>query len=231
MTTTDIDKVLSNVSGWLVKYNNAKDFDEEIRADITKMLDTIGDLVHEKRKLQEQVNWLQASNTAHLMTTRAVRDSRTVLSGDVEAFMHLFDQPVRSTPGVPEDKTVRLAAALVMEEAFEFLEAVMDNPVPIEKCKLAILADINDEENVIFVDLPEAIDALGDLDYVSEWSRLAFGVKYGNRIAAAIQQANISKFGGPKDPITGKQQKPSGWKPPDIRGVLKDMGWEEPEIE
>jgi predicted HAD superfamily Cof-like phosphohydrolase len=201
-----------------------------------------------------QRDQLQAKCTAQLLELRALKEGRTALSGQVEAFMHLFDQTAGSKIGWPldptrfqinasektangasrfttkleiNDKTIRLAMCLVIEEAFEFLEAVCEKTIFLsdqkaDALKLASELPLNLTPEAFI----EAIDALGDLDYVSEWSRLAFGILDSKPIADEIQRSNIAKVGGTKDPKTGKKQKPPGWTPPDIRGVLVKMGWE-----
>ena len=76
----------------------------------------------------------------------------------------------------------------------------------------------------INVDLPKAIDALADLDYVVEGSRLSFGV-HGDAIADEVHRANMTKMGGGRDEH-GKVKKPEGWTPPDIEKCLRDQGWD-----
>jgi predicted HAD superfamily Cof-like phosphohydrolase len=72
--------------------------------------------------------------------------------------------------------------------------------------------------------LPEVADALADLDYVIEGTRLEFGID-GGPIADAVHAANMRKVGGPTR-ADGKILKPDEWEPPDIAGELKKQGWD-----
>lgn len=128
-------------------------------------------------------------------------------------------------PAVPPDDVVRLRARLIIEEACEALEAMVNcNSVHGET-----LAQLKQQlkqlcaEAPIKVDLPALADTLGDTDYVVEGTRLAFGIN-GTPIADAIHAANMAKLGGGKD-AHGKSVKPAGWQPPDIAGELKKQGW------
>jgi predicted HAD superfamily Cof-like phosphohydrolase len=75
------------------------------------------------------------------------------------------------------------------------------------------------------VDLPDFVDALGDIDYVIEGTRSVFGVD-GAPIAAEIHRANMSK----EPNGWGKPAKPANWTPPDIEWELRRQGWEEPTL-
>jgi len=66
-------------------------------------------------------------------------------------------------------------------------------------------------------DLPETADALGDLVYVTVSAAVRWGIDL-EPVMREIQRANMAKVGGPI--VEGKQQKPLGWVPPDIAGVL-----------
>ena len=130
-------------------------------------------------------------------------------------FHKLFNQPIEPVPTVPDRKTISLLVMLVIEEALEFLEGCMGS-VP-EK---AIIEEM--VRNVLNVrqpkpDLAKIADALGDLDYVVEGSRLSFGID-GDSVADAIHKSNMAKVGGAVR--EGKQMKPLQWTPPDIEGVL-----------
>lgn len=145
------------------------------------------------------------------------------LRGQVTEFHHMIGAPVRATPRVPPDDRVRLRLRLIAEEFFELLGACnlapdVDGYGPVEH---AVMACIN--ETPLTVDLPEFADALADLDYVIEGSRLEFGID-GAPIAAEVHRSNLAKRGGPVD-ATGKQRKPEGWQPPDIAGELRRQGW------
>jgi predicted HAD superfamily Cof-like phosphohydrolase len=128
-------------------------------------------------------------------------------------------------PHVPLDQHVRLRLRLIFEEAFEALEACLHpagslttDALRITKAKVALLI-----ASPLDVDLPEFIDALGDIDYVVEGSRLACGVN-GAPIAAEIHRSNMSKKGGHRR-VDGKWVKPSTYSKADIAGELRKQGW------
>jgi predicted HAD superfamily Cof-like phosphohydrolase len=156
----------------------------------------------------------------------------------VEEFMIGAKQEIKSSPAVPDEKIVRLRAKLVMEEAFELIEALFELEQKLnydERSKLlqgqgsdyAIARATIDkiiERNDLNVDMVEVADACGDIDYVVEGARLAFGIN-GKPIADEVQRTNMAKF-GPGSWVResdGKQMKPPGWEPPDIAKLLKDQ--------
>lgn len=143
------------------------------------------------------------------------------------------NHPRRQTPGLPvvqfdglpssnppmDIATIRLQALLVIEEAFEFVEAIFGkNGRDLKEFHEDVKALINNE--VPHVDLEKLADAAADTDYVIEHARQTFGID-GDPIADEVHRANMLKLEGPKDPVTGKQLKPPGWTPPDIRGCLQ----------
>lgn len=141
----------------------------------------------------------------------------------VTEFHVAFGQDIGEKPAVPDKATVRLRAKLVAEEAFEFVQALI--PVGIEGLKDATLDVIAKAD--VRVNLAEAADALADLDYVSEGSRLAFGIN-GEPIAALVHANNLSKLGPDGKPLKradGKVVKPDSWTPPDVAGELRRQGW------
>lgn len=145
------------------------------------------------------------------------------LRQQVAEFHRMIGAPILETPQVPADDRVRLRLRLIAEEFFEALAACnispdVDGYGPVES---AVMEAIDRVE--LTVDLPELADALGDLDYVIEGSRLELGVD-GAPIAAAIHATNMAKADGPVD-ATGKKRKPAGWQPPDIAGLLRAQGW------
>lgn len=145
------------------------------------------------------------------------------LRDQVTAFHQAFGVPVLDRPRVPTRERRQLRCKLVMEEALEFLEA-HGCPVASLGIDKLIAQSIEQMGEAGEFDMEAAVDALGDVDYVVEGSRLEYGVD-GGPIADEIHRANISKVGGPirED---GKQLKPPGWTPPDILGELRKQGFE-----
>lgn len=146
----------------------------------------------------------------------------TKLSAQVREFMVAFDQPIRSSPGVPTDDVVRLRARLIAEEFCELIESLYRGPIEdFEALRVHVMALVS--ENHIRVNLPAFADACADVDYVIEGARLAFGID-GEPVADAVHASNLQKVGGYVDEH-GKWRKPANWKAPDIAGCLRAQGW------
>lgn len=144
----------------------------------------------------------------------------------------LPDQERLDKPGIPSDATVRFRLRLITEEYGELLCAVLrgeDGAIPIDLVAqyYEAMHAINSliDQATVEVNLPEFIDALGDLDVVIEGARIAFGVD-GRPIAQAIHAANMAKKDGPKRESDGKRLKPPGWKPADVAALLREQGWQ-----
>jgi predicted HAD superfamily Cof-like phosphohydrolase len=147
----------------------------------------------------------------------------TTLRDQLIEFHTGLDQPVLKTPQVPDEKRVRLRAALIAEEFFETMEAMFsraekNNISDIQSKMMNLIHD-----GWIQVNLPELADGMADLDYVVEGTRLEFGID-GGPIASEVHRANMTKVSGPISP-EGKRLKPPGFKPPDIEGELLKQGW------
>lgn len=158
----------------------------------------------------DQVTELQAEMTAMV---------EAQLSRQVRAFMLAFGQDVKTSPAVPSDDIVRLRLRLVTEEFLELVEACS----PEMAAHMGSVAWPALGGHEIRVDMVELADALGDLDYVVEGTRAAFGI-HGKPIANAIHASNMAKLGGSVD-IHGKLRKPENWVAPDIAGLLREQGW------
>jgi predicted HAD superfamily Cof-like phosphohydrolase len=152
-------------------------------------------------------------------------ESVVPLSVQVREFHTAMGIPTADAPAIPDEARVRLRAALIAEEFFETMEALIEkhphSHTDFLTAKDAIRRVLT--HGVVAVDLPALADGLADLDYVVEGTRLEFGIQ-GAPIAAEVHRANMAKVGGLKSP-TGKQLKPEGWTPPDIEGELRKQGW------
>jgi len=135
-----------------------------------------------------------------------------------------MDQPVLPGPHVPSDDRVRLRARLSAEEFVETLRAMFDPYMSGSyfRCIEEYLQKLIDLSPVR-VDLPALADGLADQKVILEGTDLEFGLP-SNELFAEVMRANMAKAGGPKRE-DGKVQKPEGWTPPDIEGVLKKAGW------
>jgi len=133
----------------------------------------------------------------------------------IEFMREVAHQRVEPVPTIPDVGTVRLRVMLVIEEALEFLEACFGQ-VP-EKLLIEEMIRNTINAREMRVNLEEVADALGDLDYVSEGSRLAFGIE-GGSVADEIHRTNMLKVGG--EVREGKTLKPRQWEKPKIEEIL-----------
>jgi predicted HAD superfamily Cof-like phosphohydrolase len=175
------------------------------------------------------------------------------LTQQVLEFHRVFGHPTADSPTIPPDERVRFRAAFIVEECLEFLEATLDTKDP--RFKIFMIEIRNRFSGLIRnapikVDLPLAVDALADIDYVVEGTRLEFGVN-GEPIADEVHRANMTKAlvcttcdgrgwrqknDHDSEPCPkcngkgrmgvvkrkdGKTLKPPGWTPPDIAGCLE----------
>lgn len=144
------------------------------------------------------------------------------LREQVTEFHEAMRQPVLDRPQIPHDDRVRLRLRLIAEEFFELLDASLAST---SATKLSIAKENVKEaiKGVLCVDLPELADALADIDYVVEGTRLEFGID-GAPIASEVHATNMAKLGSSVR-SDGKIQKPEGWSPPDIARLLREQGW------
>ncbi len=144
----------------------------------------------------------------------------------VKLFHRKFGIQDLETPGIPEEKIIKLRLRMLFEEYQELTEAL---GFPYQACLHEHMAEIHAwEPDVSKVDVVEVADALGDIDYLTEGTRLAFGIdgdyKKGLSIQDEIQRTNMEKEGGGTD-NGGKIRKPPGWTGPRIRESLIQQGW------
>jgi predicted HAD superfamily Cof-like phosphohydrolase len=138
----------------------------------------------------------------------------------VKAFHDKFGIPTPEKPTLPEDKQLRLRLAMLFEEYQELTEALGMKSMVLDEHMAEIWAWQPEPDKI---DDIEVMDALGDIDYLSEGFRLTYGVN-GDSIANEIQRSNMDKTGGLTD-ANGKIRKPTNWVGPDIRGCLIAQGW------
>lgn len=147
----------------------------------------------------------------------------------VAEFHAAFGHPIERTPITPEAKTRLLRFRLLFEEVMEFGRAIgidglsnVDEKIFEEQLRETLDTFVIDP--TADVSLPDAADALGDIDYVCAGANLVFGFP-AEDVAEEIHRANMSKLGEDGRPIqdaNGKIVKGPRYTPPDVRSVLED---------
>lgn len=141
----------------------------------------------------------------------------------VQEFHAAFGHPIADGPD-PATKALReLRVKLIAEELTELCDALGVELEVIRSAKdgdwrIKVEATADDED----VDLVEAADALGDLDYVVSGANLVFGFP-AEDVITEIHRANMSKLGEDGRPIyreDGKVLKGPNYTPPNVAAVL-----------
>lgn len=142
-------------------------------------------------------------------------------------FHGVFEHPIEHAPTTPSEKQRLLRFRLIFEELMEFGRAIGIEPLaslPEDEFNSNLKATMDDFTiGAAPVNLPEAADALGDLDYVVQGSNLVFGFP-AEAVVREIHRANMSKLGEDGRPIKdafGKIVKSARYAPPDVAAVLR----------
>lgn len=142
----------------------------------------------------------------------------------VREFHTTFGHPValELTPG--DVKLRKLRINLIAEELCELCDALgaqLSIDVMMDGSHRVNVEMVKDDSGV---DLVEAADALGDLDYVVQGANLVFGIP-GEAVAQEIHSSNMSKAGKDGKPIyreDGKILKGPNYFRPNIYKVLME---------
>lgn len=148
---------------------------------------------------------------------------------DVGFFHEQFGLPSANNEASPQQVDTELLLfriKFMFEELFEFLEAV----------GVRIHFDDSGQMELITVgkkniDHAQSFDSLLDLVYVAMGTAHVFGYPW-QRGWMLVQLANMSKERAAKDGSNSKREssfdviKPEGWQPPDIGGLLRELGWD-----
>ncbi|KQR04573.1 hypothetical protein [Deinococcus sp. Leaf326] len=114
-------------------------------------------------------------------------------------------------PTVPGADVLALRRTLITEEYAE------------TEAEFASLAErIAAGEALSAGDLTPLAHELADLLYVTYGALDLLGID-ADAVLAEVHRANLSKASGPRR-ADGKQLKPEGWQPADVRGVIVDLG-------
>ncbi|MDE2957910.1 MAG: hypothetical protein OXU68_13035 [Bacteroidota bacterium] len=132
----------------------------------------------------------------------------------VKAFMEKAGQDAPATVTIPNEKTRRLRASLILEEALETVQALGFEVV-------ANGTRIGDHDFELQTrgapDLEGVVDGCADISVVTIGTLVAFGVE-DEPVLEEVDRANLRKFGpGSYVRKDGKWMKPPDWTPPDIR--------------
>jgi len=153
--------------------------------------------------------------------TSAVNERReNDLTQQVTKFALAFGYPVRTRITEPTADEVALRLQLITEEFLELLEAHGAPGLIRSEIWERVTKWVEWQRGGpgFRVDIVKAADALADMDFVNEGHRLTMGIPR-QAVANEVSRSNLAKVGGEHD-TNGKLQKPPGWTPPDIDGVL-----------
>lgn len=148
----------------------------------------------------------------------------TGLQTMVRQFHRAMGQVDPTTPvSDPTFKTRMLRARICAEEFAELVVALVGSDYAGDLFDEMITKVCAKRGNWDPGDLVEITDATSDCRVVAAGTDEANGVN-GEPIDIAVMQKNLLKVGGGRDEH-GKFQKPPGWTPPDIAGLLRAQGW------
>ena len=150
-----------------------------------------------------------------------MRPPSTTIQAQVREFHEAAGVVTPDTPRIPEDARIKLRANLITEEFCEFIVSIYPQFKDVQHGALLFRLKQAMEHMQPKVDLVAMADALADLDYVVEGTRLVFGID-GGPVAEEVHRSNMTKFGpGSWKREDGKVMKPPDWQSPDIEGVLQ----------
>lgn len=124
-----------------------------------------------------------------------------------------------TSPAVPMLRNPQLRASLIVEEALETAFALVGSNVAYSIVQRQLLTQM--QKHALKEGAPnlvEALDGLVDTIVVCLGTAEDVGVDL-EPFFEEVHRSNMAKMGGPVDE-NGKKQKPPGWTPPDIAGVL-----------
>lgn len=185
------------------------------------------ELERENAKLRAELTQVYANLTnTQARCTELLEETRALKRGEIDAQVRAFHDVMgienRETLGIPSPEVVRLRMRLIIEEAFEFVEAcVCEEDKRGTREVLEVFLEAISKSVELDPDLVEIADALADLDYVVAGTRLAYGIPRAP-VADEVHRSNMTKAPGGKvyRDDHGKVSKPPGWTPPDIARAL-----------
>lgn len=147
----------------------------------------------------------------------------------VREFMVKAKQECPQLPTIPSADVRKLRAKLILEEALETIKAL-----GMSLCREfgGELHKITDDQFDFVADgecdIVGVADGCADVSVVTIGTLIAFGIP-DRRLLELVDNNNLAKFGpGHSIREDGKLIKPPGHKPPDVLGLLKQLGWKDP---
>lgn len=143
----------------------------------------------------------------------------------VREFHQTFGHPVADKPTAATKELRELRVRLIAEELVEYADA-LGVELTIEPAGTTHEVEVSAFATDMAVNLVEAADALGDLDYVVQGANLIHGFP-AEKIVAEIHRSNMSKLGEDGKPIyreDGKVLKGPNYFKPNIGLLLADAG-------
>ena len=140
----------------------------------------------------------------------------------VREFHQAFGHPINEKPTVPSFELRALRVRLIAEELIEFARA---SGIGLTLDTFNGEATISPQDQPDFrhmIDMVEAADGLGDLDYVVNGACLVWGFP-AEEIYTEVHRSNMSKLGANGKPIYRQDKKVlkgPNFTPPDIAAVL-----------
>lgn len=145
----------------------------------------------------------------------------------IEKFMQLAGQDTPKRPVEPSEDIRILRAKLIIEEA---LETVLALGININLSRMSLLENQDDFEYCISehpFNMVEVADGCADISVVTTGTLIACGIT-DKKLLKLVDENNLGKFGkGHSFREDGKLIKPPNHQPPDIRKLLKKMGWKD----
>lgn len=156
----------------------------------------------------------------------------------IREFMLKAKQECPQVPTIPSADVRRLRAKLILEEALETIKALGVTVWPSDEClvdqartaggKVELNEDSFELEVTGECDIAGVADGCADVSVVTIGTLIAFGIP-DRRLLELVDNNNLAKFGpGHSIREDGKLVKPPGHKPPDVLGLLKQLGWKDP---
>ncbi|WP_188900063.1 hypothetical protein [Deinococcus aerophilus] len=142
------------------------------------------------------------------MTTDPATDAPGTNAERLREFHRAIGLQVPAHPAVPAPDVLALRRTLI-EEEFAEVQAEFG----------ALAARLQAGELAGGTDLAPLAHELADLLYVTYGAFVTLGIDV-DAVFAEVHRANMHKVSGPRR-ADGKQLKPEGWQPADVRGILE----------